>query len=220
MKTVKMVSAALFSACLAACGGGGGGGNAVRPDSPPNPAPGPSPAPDSSLNEVPAQYRDIVNNAKTIPLSVNDGGNNYQVTLDGKTGEYNFNNLPQGVSTLPISVSYQTEQGASALASGTTVVYQQPYSVVTGVNWTQDSGGYFETKKLNIFTEGGIMGFSTPASTISDLTARNAMFDYRGSAFYQGDDAALHYRMNFADRVGSGTIAGFANTGLIHLLGL
>jgi len=212
MKTVKIVSTALFSALLAACGGGGGGGNAVRPDSPPSP-----PTPDSSLNEVPAQYRDIVNNAKTIPLSVLDD-NRHQVTLGGKTGEYNFSDLPNGVTTLPISMSYQTERGDSSLASGTTVVYQQPYSVVTGTIWTQDSGDYVKDGYgLNVFHVGyigGIVGFSTPYAA---LVAQNAIFDYKGRAFYGGEEATLNYTMDFGQREGHGSIAGFASTGLITL---
>jgi len=100
MKTVKIVSTALFSAFLAACGGGGGGGgNAVRPDPPPPaPTPDPSPAPGSSLSEVPGQYRDIVSNAKTISLIENDNGDIYEFTIGDKTGEYNFSDLPNGVT--------------------------------------------------------------------------------------------------------------------------
>jgi len=217
MKTVKIASAALFSACLAACGGGSGG-NTVRPDPPPpEPTPDPSPAPGSSLSEVPEQYRDIVSSAKTVSLVDNDDGDIYQFTLDGKTGEYNFSDLPNGVTTLPISMSYQTERGNSAVASGTLLVYQQPYSVVIGETWTQDSGDEFEPDELNIFEAGAILGFSTPATALSALTAQNAIFDYKGSAFDGREEATLNYSMNFGQRRGSGSIAGFARTGLITL---
>jgi len=224
MKMIKIVSAALFSAFLAACGGSGGG-NTVRPDPapdpapvpPPAPTPDPSPAPGSSLSEVPEQYRDIVSSAKTVPLTDDDDGDIYQFTLGGKTGEYNFSDLPNGVTNLPISMSYRTELGNPALASGTLLVYQQPYSVVIGETWTQDSGDNFEPDELNIFEAEAALGFSTPATALSALTAQNTIFNYKGSAFDGRQEATLNYSMNFGQREGSGSIEGFARTGLITL---
>jgi len=181
---VKIVPVALFSACLAACGGGG---NAVRPDPPsarPTP-PDPSPVPDpgSSLSEVPEQYRDIVSREKTVPLIDNDDGVIYQYTLGGKTGEYNFSDLPNGI----------------------------------GATWTQDSGDEFDRDELNIFEAEDALGFSTPATALSALTAQDAIFTYKGSAFDGREEATLNYMMDFGRREGSGSIAGFASTGLITL---
>jgi len=254
MKVEQIVPAAIFSACLAACGGSSGGGNTVRPDPPPvstpapdpapppapdpdptpppapepepapepppapepepEPTPEPSPTPGSSLSEVPEEYRDIVRSEKTIPLVINDDGDIYRYTLDGQTEEYDFSSLSNGSTELPISMSYQTEQGAAATASGTLLVYQQPYSVVTGVTWTQDSGG---EGNLGIFYADDPLGFSTPVSTFTDLIAQNAIFDYKGVAFDGQEEATLNYTMDFGQRTGSGSIAGFTRTGLIDL---
>jgi len=231
MKAGKIVSIAMFSAYLTACGGGGG--NAVRPDPPPAtapppgttpppvtapPPPGPpSPAPGSSLSEVPEEYRDIVSDEKTISLVIDDEGDIYRLTLDGETEEYNFSSLPNGTTNLPVSVSYQTEQGAPATASGTVLLYQQPYSLVTGVTWAQDSGDEFENDELNVFYSFLALGFRTPGSAFTDLIAQNAIFDYKGVAFDGNEEATLNYRILFGTRVGHGTIAGFTRTGLINL---
>jgi len=230
MKAGKIASIAIFSACLTACGGGGGGGNAVRPAPPPasTPPPGttppppppetPSPAPGSSLSEVPAEYRDIVSGEKTISLVVDEDGDIYRFTLDGETEEYNYSTrLPNGTTNLPISVSYQTDQGAPATASGTVLVYQQPYSVVTGVTWVQDSGDALENDELGIFYADSALGFRTPASAFADLIAQNAIFDYKGVAFDGQEEATLNYTVLFGTRMGHGTIAGFTRTGLITL---
>jgi len=227
MKAGKLVPIAIFSACLTACGGGGGG-NAVRPDPPPTstpppgttpPPPGtPSPAPGSSLSEVPEEYREIVSSEKTIPLVINDDGETFSLTIDGKTEEYNFSDLPNGTTAdLPVILSYQTVQGAPATASGTLLVYQQPYSVVTGVTWAQDSGDEFENDELGIFYSAEILGFRTPASTFADLIAQNAIFDYKGVAFDGQEEATFNYRVLFGTREGHGSIAGFTRTGLITL---
>jgi len=225
MKAGKIVSIAMFSVCLAACGGGGGG-NAVRPDPPPTapspdptpPPPGPpSPAPGSSLSEVPEEYRDIVSSEKTIDLVVNDDGDIYRFTLDGETEEYNFSDLPNGITNLPVSLSYQTEQGAPATASGTVLLYQQPYSLVTGVTWAQDSGDQLENDELGVFYADLTLGFRTPESGFTNLIAQSAIFTYQGVAFDGQEQATLNYMMNFGDRRGFGSIAGFTRTGYIDL---
>jgi len=227
MNVEKIVSVAIFSACLAACGGGSGGGNTVRPDPPPvstpdpdpppAPEPDPTPAPGSSLSEVPEEYRDIVSSEKTIALVVNDEGDIFRFTLDGETEEYNFSGLPNGSTNLPLSVSYQTERGADATASGTMLVYQQPYSLITGITWAQDSGDALENDEIGVFYADQALGFRTPAPALTDLIARNAIFDYKGVAFDGQEEATLNYTMDFGQRTGGGTITGFARTGLINL---
>jgi len=207
MKTRKILSIALFSVFLTACSsgsGGGGGGNGIRPGT-------------SSLNDVPVQYRAAVSKAKTASLSLSEGGNQYKFTVDGKTGEYNFSDLPNGRTDLPISLSYQTVQGAAATATGSMLVYQQPYSVVTGETWSQDSGDNFENDELGIFYATEIVGFITPASAITELTNQNAIFDYKGVAFDGQEQGTLNYTMNFGTRKGSGSITGFTRTGSIEL---
>jgi len=177
-----------------------------------SPTPEPAPTPEPSLSEVPEEYQDIVSSEKT--LSSGDG-----FTIDGETGEYNLSSLPNGRSNLPISMSYRTEQGAPATATGTLLVYQQPYSLVTGLTWTQDSGDRFDDDVLGFFL--GIfspLGFYTPGSVLAGLNAQNATFDYTGMAFYGQEEATLNYKMDFGAQQGSGTIAGFASTGLINLL--
>jgi len=241
MKVEKIVSVAIFSACLAACGGSSGGGNTVRPDPPPvstpdpdpappptpdpepppapepEPEPDPTPAPGSSLSEVPEEYRDIVSSEKTVTLVVNEDGNIYRFNIDGETEEYNYSSLPNGSTTLPVSVSYQTGQGVDATASGTLLVYQQPYSLITGVTWAQDSGDELEADELGVFYADLALGFATPASAFTNLIAQNAIFDYKGVAFDGQEEATLNYTMDFGQRMGVGTITGFTRTGLINL---
>jgi len=96
-------------------------------------------------------------------------------------------------------------------------VYQQPYSVVFGQTWTQDSGDNFEPGDFNIFSAADALGFSTPATALSALIAQDAIFTYKGSAFDGQEEATLNYMMNFGQRIGQGTIAGFANSGEITL---
>jgi len=201
MKTKKLLSVALVSALLAACSSSGGGGNGVRLGT-------------SSLSSVPQQYRDTVSKAKTVSLV----GPGSSLTLGGKTGEYNFSELPNGHTDLSMSMSYQTVQGNAATATGTMLVYQQPYSVVIGETWTKDSGDMFDKSDIDTFHSGEILGFTTPAAAITALTNQNAIFDYKGVAFDGQEQGTLDYTMNFGTRKGLGSITGFTRTGSIDLL--
>jgi len=217
MKAGKTVSVAIFSACLAACGGGGSGGNAVRPDSPPSS----SPSRGSSLSEVPEQYKSKVREEKTISLEnriTNGSGiDTYRYNLGNKTGEYNLSDLPNGRTDLPVTLSYESKGGVRGTASGTMLVYQQPYSVIMGANYTQLSGKAFEDDEPGIFFDDGAVGFSTPSTAITALVDQNASFDYNGVAFDGQEEATLNYTMDFGKRQGSGSISGFSRTGLIDL---
>jgi len=204
MKTKKLLSVALVSALLAACSSSGGGGNGVRLGT-------------SSLSSVPQQYRDTVSKAKTMSL-VEPIGTGSSLSLNGKTGEYNFSELPNGHTDLSMSMSYQTVQGNAATATGTMLVYQQPYSVVTGEIWTQDTGDHSKNYTLDAFYFGEILGFTTPAAAVTTLTNQNAIFEYKGLAFDGKEQGTLNYTMNFGAKKGSGSITGFTRTGLIDLL--
>jgi len=119
-----------------------------------------------------------------------------------------------------ISIPSAAKQGNTIFLTcptGTLLVYQQPYSVVIGATWTQDSGDEFEPDELNIFDAEDALGFSTPATALSALIAQNAIFTYKGSAFDGQEEATLDYTMNFGQRQGFGSITGFARTGLITL---
>jgi len=209
MKAGKLLSIAIISALLAACSsGGGGGGNGIRPSNPSGPA---------SLNSVPQQHQSAVSTAKTINLSDNSGGTIYQATLDGKTGTYNFSNLPNGQSNLSINSSEQNSQGQTTNYSGTMLVYQQPYSVVTGVTLTGGSGPEFETDDVGVFFSDEVLGFATPLAARAKLIAENAIFEYKGVAFDGKEEGTLNYTMLFGQRMGHGSITGFARTGAIKL---
>jgi len=101
-----------------------------------------------------------------------------------------FSNLPNGRSDLSISESYEGPDGKGT-SSGTMLVYQQPYSLVTGITWTALSGALEEDTSTGIFHADQVLGFSTPASALTDLIAQEATFNYKGAAFDGKDQGWL-----------------------------
>jgi len=174
------------------------------------------PAP-PALNEIPEEHKSAVSKEKTTSLVYTEYGETYKYTLGGKTGEYNYSNLPNGRSNLRIELSYQNTQGKAKELSGTQLVYQQPYSVITGTTWTAGSGD-LENRDLHTFQSDQILGLATSAAEYGSLKIQNAVFDYTGVAFDGGNEqGTLNYKMDFGDRIGSGSITGFSRTGLITL---
>jgi len=209
MTVRKILSIAIVSALLAACGSSGSG-NGIRP----NP-------PSSSLNSVPQQYRSDVSTEKTISLvnriTQGRGIDTYRYNIDGKTGEYNFSDLPNGRTYLPVHMSYESKDGVMGTASGTMLIYQQPYSVVTGITYTQLSGEAFEDDETGIFFTEEPQGLSTPNTALMAFVAQDAVFEYKGIAFDGKEEGTLNYTMLFGERKGHGSITGFAHTGEITL---
>jgi len=218
MTVRKVLSIAIVNALLAACSSssGGGGGNGIRPNSPLPPS---SP----SLSSVPQQYRSDVSTEKTISLveriTQDSGFDTYRYNIDGKTEEYNFSDLPNGRTNLPVHLSYESEDGVTGTASATMLVYQQPYSVVTGITYTQFSGEAFEGYgyETGIFFTERVQGLSTPNTALMALVAQDAVFEYKGVAFDGKEEGTLNYTMFFGERKGHGSITGFSHTGAITL---
>jgi len=205
MKVRKILSIAVLSALLAACSSsGGGGGNNLQGGASSGGGGGGGGGGSSST----------VGRAKIMDLNV-IGPN---VTLGGKTGEYDFSALPvpDDLIHLPMSMSYTTAQGTTATAYGSMAVYQQPYSVVMAEIWAQDSGDRF-TNVIHLFSEGHVLGLATPLQARDKLREQNAIFDYTGVAYDGRTVGTLNYRMDFAQRQGSGSINGFSYLGHIDL---
>jgi len=201
MKVGKTLSIAIISALLAACSSSSGGKSSP-----------------SSIGQLPGQYRDIVSKEKTIKLEYSDSGYNGTLTVNGKAGgEYNLSDLPNGTNRLPFSESYQNPQGATTNYSGTMLVYQQPYSLVTGTTYTQGSGAEFKPEYLNALWAGEARGFSTPALALNKLITEDAIFRYKGVALDGKEEGTLNYTMSFGQRKGYGSITGFTRTGSIDL---
>jgi len=202
MKVRNILSIAIVSVLLAACSSSSGSKSSP------------------SIAQLPEKDREIVSKEKTASLVYNEwNGDIYRYTLDGKTDEYNFANLPNGRSELPVSLSYTSAQGNTGTLSGTMLIYQQPYSVITGITWTQGSGDYTGSyEQLNVFERNQLLGLYTPDTAVENLTAQNAIFDYTGAAFDgTAQQATLNYTMNFGSREGQGSITGFSHTGKIDL---
>lgn len=212
----------ILSSLLAGCGSSGGGGNNIRPD--------PSVV-DSSLTSVPAEYRDAVKAAKTFnPMAVleqdlmdEEGMVVKQITVNGQAlqnGQYSFSDLKNGLSNLAITVDYGLPADNQSLekAKGNLFIYQQPYSVVIGSVFTEDSGAFADPDSFGTHYVDDVQGLKTASAAIDTLNAEGAVFTYTGNAFNGQGQGDLVYQVNFATREGSGTITGLAETGTIDLL--
>lgn len=216
--------AALFPLILAGCGSSGGGGSNIRPDTPD------TPAVESSLNDVPAEYRDAVKAAKTFnpmaelgkDLMDEQGMVLKQITVNGQVlqdGNYSFSDLKNGLSDLAISVSYGLPSDSqNQTAKGNLFLYQQPYSVVIGSVFTEDSGVFIDSDGFGVHYVDDVQGLKTASAAIDTLTADNAVFTYSGTAFNGKGQGDLSYTVDFAARSGSGAVTGLAETGKIDLL--
>jgi len=209
MGTIKIISVAIFGALLAACGGGSSSN--TRADAPP---PTSGPAQNSSLSSVPQEFREAVSAAKTITTEIEEG----ELTIGGKKEQYNYSDLPNGLTEMAINLSYKTEKGANATASGTELVYQQPYSVIVGDVWDKDSGDEFEPDELGILLADDALGLRTSPLAINTLVGQKAVFNYQGIALDGHEQGTLKYTMDFGALKGSGSITGFSRTGAIELL--
>ena len=213
--------AAIFPALLVGCGSSGGGGSNIRPD---------TPAPVvSSLSGVPVEYRAAVEAAKTFnPTAVlagdlmdDQGMVIKQITVNGQvlqSGEYSFSELQNGLSNLAINVDYgdAADNLSDATAKGNLYIYQQPYSVVIGGVFTQDSGPFVGPGSFGVHYVDDIKGLNT-ASTVIDNLAAEGTFTYTGVAFNGQGVGNLTYGVDFAARTGSGQITGLLETGTINL---
>jgi|GEM_PF-1098337 len=214
MKTGKTVSLAVLSTLLAACTITHGT-KAPREDIPT----------DASIKDVHPTYQLAVNQLKTIDLVDEDDESRW--TLDGKTETYNFSNLSNGKHNLAVSESYEDWwTGSTKNASGTLLAYQQPYSVVAGITWTQDSGGYHKVNTFSHDRTKMVRGLPTAllhehipghANVIPSLVMDKAVFDYNGKAFNGEEEGTLAYTVDFGLQKGSGSISGIESTGLITL---
>jgi len=242
----KIIPIAIFSAFLAACGSSSGGGDNVRPTPPPSNAPPPSkepapssPAPGSSLGDVPADIQEIVREGKSISLNYTDeSGDTMQWTIDGKSeGKFDFSALPNGVSSLPFSLTYSETNGEPQRASATSVptpaataaatavytatgtlhLYQQPYSIVIGQTWATDTSGNLEPRDMNTTFYDITRGYNTPSTALQSLINKREIFEYQGVAFNGKERGTFNYTVSFGDRSGYGSITGFIGTGKITL---
>jgi|GEM_PF-700066 len=214
---------------------GGGEGDGTTP--PPGGGTTPPP-PSTSLDSVPEAYRESTSAAKIwhAPYPFDEfqaekheeeyEGVDRMMTIDGQAEKYktyNLSALPNGISELAITtVSYErVYNSAVRTASGTLLVYQQPYSLVTGITWTSDTGNKLKEDELNIFIptaiSRGMLGFITPDSAFTSLIDAGSVFNYSGIALDGENQGTLHYTMDFGQQKGSGSITGFTRTGLISL---
>jgi len=217
MKTGKMAFTALFSALLMACSSSPDA-RKEAPNSDPNTITRPS------LTTVPEQYRSTVIQQKTIDLEYKRkiGGDEITFTtiLEGKEGEerYSFSNLPLGRSDLSIFRSYGKSDDNPTIHTGSLLVYQQPYSVVMGHNWSDGSGPGYHPNDRRLLEAYEPLGLLTPLSAFLALHAQNITFNYTGVAFDRTiEQGTLNYTMNFGTQEGSGSITGLSSTGTIDL---
>jgi len=224
MKVVKILSVAIVSALLAACSSDS---NNVRPDAPPPSTTDPAEKPRPSEGLIDERYRSTINQEKNRSLKYDTtNGYSYEITLrngtDTYTETYNFfTELPNGLSDLAIIQTHEkTDNKDNELPttySGTLLVYQQPYSVITGVTWIDGSGPEYNADNLRLFHDRGSFGFSTPVPALSALVAQKEIFNYTGVAFDRAQPATLNYTMDFGKREGQGSITTLDRTGPIDL---
>jgi len=137
---------------------------------------------------------------KTIDINSDLG----LTTLNGKTGDYDFSTLSNGKTELPAT---------KGTLSGTLLVYQQPYSVITGEIWNHNSGTPGE-----VISASHSFGSATPWSAHQKRIGEDAWFTYKGVAYHGKEQGTLNYDMFFGKRQGGGSITGFSRTGTIDLL--
>jgi len=235
MKKTPLALAVLFSLILAGCGGSGGSNR--RPETPPQaeqPIDDEKPIDDSEKPD----YSAAVEAAKTIEDPIGtlkstlalemaftnaSGIEPRQLRVDGQVvpdAPYRFSNLQNGLNTLPIEVDYGPVQGNqnSGTLSGNLFIYEQPYSMVLGSVYMQDSGNGADDDYLNVYYVDFGMGLMTESAVIDTLSTAGLVATYSGHAFNGKEQGNLSYEMNFGNRRGSGEITGLTESGKVDLL--
>ncbi|KXU36092.1 hypothetical protein AXK12_04550 [Cephaloticoccus capnophilus] len=87
---------------------------------------------------------------------------------------YSFSGLQNGLNTLLLEVDYGPEPGSNNQSSGTVTgnlrIYEQPYSMVIGTVYTQDSGTLMDADDLNVHEVEDVRGLETTSAVIDALT--------------------------------------------------
>ena len=141
----------------------------------------------------------------------------YQINVAGKTytsGSIDLNNLGNGLQRLDVIETASAKvqgQDYSATRNSKLHLYQQPYSVVAGleVKGGQISNGdRIGASDLDIDTVKGYATKTLPSA---------GTYNYAGKAFSQDSSGQFNYAVNFDTRKGSGSITGITEAGKITL---
>lgn len=148
--------------------------------------------------------------------------NNYQITVGGKTytsGNIDLKTLGNGIQRI------NATETASANVGGTTYtatrhsvvhLYQQPYSVVAGV---QVINGSISDANGNVIRDigGSDLDINFVKGEATKTLPSAGTYNYAGKAFSQKEAGQFNYAVNFDTRKGSGSITGITDAGKITL---
>ena len=148
--------------------------------------------------------------------------NNYQITVGGKTytsGNIDLKTLGNGIQRI------NATETASANVGGTTYtatrhsvvhLYQQPYSVVAGV---QVINGSISDANGNVIRDigGSDLDINFVKGEATKTLPSAGTYNYAGKAFSQKEAGQFNYAVNFDTRKGSGSITGITEAGKITL---
>ncbi|RPD83247.1 hypothetical protein EGK75_13070 [Neisseria weixii] len=132
----KITVATLLALTLAACGGGGGGSHSLSTNS--------TPTKDNKVVSLTAQKEQVIRGLEKEYDGVKV--DSYSVKINGKTynsGNIDLSGLGEGVQRVSITeeATVTTVEGSKGKAVRNSIlhIYQQPYSIVAGV---EVKGGY------------------------------------------------------------------------------
>ena len=109
--------------------------------------------------------------------------------------------------------THVNDDGELTKFSGSSYIYQQPFSVVVSQYFTQDIRNNQDLTSKESDTNNYIAGFATPENALP--TIGTAV--YKGVALIAPYDGVFTYKVNFDQRTGSGSIAGITGSTLIAL---
>lgn len=146
----------------------------------------------------------------------------YQINVAGKTytsGSIDLNNLGNGLQRLDVIETASAKvqgQDYSATRNSKLHLYQQPYSVVAGV---QVINGSISDANGNLIR--GIGGSDLDINFVKGEATKTlpsaGTYNYAGKAFSQDSSGQFNYAVNFDTRKGSGSITGITEAGKITL---
>lgn len=218
----KITTAMLLAFTLAACGGGGGGSNhSPKTESTPTVAPA-TVNNEKILAEAKANKTYAVlslrNDVHKDLLSEygQDGYrklDSYSVNLNGKSyssGNIDLSKLGQGVQRIGVTETATATVGgakATAIRNNMLHIYQQPYSIVAGV---EVKGGVVSAPGFRGVLDADDVDFNTVKGYATQTLPASGKFNYVGDAPSQEQTGRLNYTVDFAAKTGSGSISNIA----------
>ena len=147
----------------------------------------------------------------------------YQINVAGKTytsGSIDLNNLGNGLQRLDVIETASAKvqgQDYSATRNSKLHLYQQPYSVVAGV---QVINGSISDANGNVVIRdigGSDLDINFVKGEATKTLPSAGTYNYAGKAFSQESSGQFNYAVNFDTRKGSGSITGIEEAGKITL---